>query len=406
MTRLRERFDAVFGDLPRTYWLLIAGMFVNRVGAFVLPFLSLYLVDQEHLSTGEAGLVLSAWGIGSLAAAVLGGQLADRWGRKPTMLLSLCGGGGVLGALAAVHGVVALAVAGCALGAVAELYRPAVTAAITDVVRPDQRARAFAHLSWSFNVAFAISPLVAGLLVAHAGYAWLFVGDAATMLLAALLIAVAVHETKPNLARVAVGEPKTSTLRLILNDGRLAALLVAAFLLGLIIIQVPAVLAHVMKEDGIDAEGFGRIVALNGLLIVLTQPWVVPLFERLGRMRVLPCAALLFGAGFATHAVADGALGHALAIALWTSGEVALFPLCNALVADISPERFRGRCQGAYWMAWAAAYVVGPSLGLAVLDSSGVHGWGLGIAGIGLAATAALVVVGVRVTRHADHAAS
>lgn len=404
---------AIFGDFPRAYWLLVVGMFVNRLGAFVLPFLSLYLKDHERLSAGETSAILSAWGLGSVIAGAVGGQLADRWGRKPTMLLSLCGGAVVLGGLALAHGAFALAALAWLLGAVAELYRPAVAASIADLAPPSERARAFGNLTWAFNLGFAVSPLLAGLLVERAGYVWLFVGDAATMLLAAALIATSVPETRrasPSTSPTgseagALSVDDGGGLRTALRDMRFVPLVVAAFLIGMIVIQLAASLAHVMRADGIAIGTYGRVIALNGLLIVLTQPWIVPLFERLGRYRVMPIAALLFGCGFAIHAAASSVPGHVAAIVLWTLGEVALFPLCNATIADIAPAHLRGRYQGAYWMAWAVANVAGPPLGLFALERGGALGWGAFIASSGVLASLALVAVGGRVRAHAAVAA-
>ena len=107
------------------------------------------------------------------------------------------------------------------------------------------------------------------------------------------------------------------------------------------------------------------VVSIIGLLIVLVQPWLVPRLELWGRYRVIPLAALLFCGGFALHAHADHALAHLAVIAVWTLGEVAIFPLCNAVVSELAPENARGRYQGLYWMAWACSNVAGPPLGQA-----------------------------------------
>ncbi|MCY3004024.1 MAG: hypothetical protein NTV21_19685, partial [Planctomycetota bacterium] len=56
--------------LPRSFWFLVLGMWINRLGAFVLPFLSLYLQEREGLSEDGASIVLGAWGAGSVLAAL------------------------------------------------------------------------------------------------------------------------------------------------------------------------------------------------------------------------------------------------------------------------------------------------------------------------------------------------
>ncbi|MBL8896878.1 MAG: MFS transporter, partial [Planctomycetes bacterium] len=57
MSALSPRLAALFGSFPRSFWLLIAGMFVNRLGAFVLPFLAIYLREHEGFGTAEVARI-------------------------------------------------------------------------------------------------------------------------------------------------------------------------------------------------------------------------------------------------------------------------------------------------------------------------------------------------------------
>lgn len=51
--------------LPGTYWFLWAGTVVNRLGGFVVPFLTLYLTGQRGISVAQAALMVSLFGAGS-----------------------------------------------------------------------------------------------------------------------------------------------------------------------------------------------------------------------------------------------------------------------------------------------------------------------------------------------------
>src|SRR5438874_11485535 len=74
--------------LPRPAWVLFGGTFINRFGSFVLAFLVFYLTSRGY-SPAAAGLALSEYGIGSMAAALAGGQLADTIGRRYSIALSM-----------------------------------------------------------------------------------------------------------------------------------------------------------------------------------------------------------------------------------------------------------------------------------------------------------------------------
>ncbi|HEY0253576.1 MAG TPA: MFS transporter, partial [Kofleriaceae bacterium] len=82
MRELRE-------TLPSVYWTVWLGTLVNRAGAFVVPVLTYYLTDKRNLSLTTAGAIVSLFGVGSLSASLVGGMLADRLGRRTTMVLSL-----------------------------------------------------------------------------------------------------------------------------------------------------------------------------------------------------------------------------------------------------------------------------------------------------------------------------
>ena len=68
-------------ELPRAFWVLFTGTFINRFGTFVMPFLAIYLV-REGYTVGQAGLTISAYGAGALLASLIGGHLADTIGRR------------------------------------------------------------------------------------------------------------------------------------------------------------------------------------------------------------------------------------------------------------------------------------------------------------------------------------
>ena len=63
--------------------------------------------------------------------------------------------------------------------------------------------------------------------------------------------------------------------------------------------------------------------------------------------------------------------GYALAISVWTLGEIAFIPAAQALVADLAPASLRGRYQGVNGMAWGLASTLGPALGGGVLGRLG-----------------------------------
>jgi len=163
VTSIRRRLFRE-SDLPRTFWFLWAGTIVNRLGGFVIPFLTLYLTSRRGLSVSQAALMVSLFGAGSFAANLVGGELADRLGRRPVLLTSFFAAPLAMLAVGFAREAALIAGATLVLGFFTDLYRPAVSATVADLVPPEGRPRAYGYIYWAINLGAAFAPLVAGLL--------------------------------------------------------------------------------------------------------------------------------------------------------------------------------------------------------------------------------------------------
>src|SRR5262245_52956880 len=85
MTMSSNSLTADLRALPRAFWVLVVGTFVNRFGSFVYPFLTIFL-GGRGLSLWEIGAVLAGYGAGGLVASLCGGWFADRFGRRNTIV--------------------------------------------------------------------------------------------------------------------------------------------------------------------------------------------------------------------------------------------------------------------------------------------------------------------------------
>ncbi len=380
-----ERLRGLYRSLPPVYWTVWVGTLINRAGGFAVPLLTFYLIDERGLSIGDAGAIVSLFGAGGVVAALVGGVLADRLGRRATMAISLLGGAAVMFGLGAVTEPVAIAVLTLALGFVGELYRPAVQAFVADVVPAEQRVRAYGLLYWAINMGFAIAPIAAGL-VAEWSYTALFIIDGGTMAIYGLIVVARLPETRPVRA-AGEGAAPVGLLR-IAADRAFLRFLILTFMTTLLMYQSSSTLAAWMDSQGHSARTFGAVIAVNGILIVLLQPSISARVALLDPMRVLTASALLIGAGFALHGTSALVVVHVAAVAIWTLGEIAAAPTGAALVARLSGPETRGRYQGLYTMSWGLASFVGPLLGPRILEHGGPAAlWG-GCLAIGIIAAA------------------
>jgi len=358
--------------LPRTFWLLWVGALINRLGGFVATFLALYLTGDRGFSLAATGLIVTLYGVGSFVSGPVGGLLADRWGRRPSLILSLLLGPAALILLSFARAPTHIALAALLYGFCADLFRPANHAMVADVVPPMDRARAFGIMYWAINLGFSLAAIVGGIIAGAGphGYRLLFALDAGTTLLFAALVVWAIPESHPS--------PDAAKERLTLGqlwvpfrDRSFAAFLGLAFLSALIFQQFFVALPLDMRAHGVGPAVYGPLMAVNGLLIVLLQPLALPHFGRARRSQLLALACVLIGAGFGVNAVARAIPLYAAGIVLWTLGEIVQAPLNFAVVADLAPVDQRGQYQGLFQMSWGASLILAPLVGSFVLQQFG-----------------------------------
>ena len=312
----------------------------------------------------QAGLVVSLLGLGSAIGQPVGGVLADRIGRRRTMVLGLTSAAATLLALGAATSLVAVAVAAFAYGLCLDLFRPAVQAAVADVVPDAERPRAFALQFWAVNLGFSIATPLGGFLASR-GYWLLFVLDAATSVVFALLILRSVPETRPVVTGTA------GRLRDVLSDRLMLALVASTTAVAIVYAQAFVTLPLVFGRDDLGPAAYGLAIGMNGVLIVVLQPLLLGAIGRRHRGAVLFVAVALQGVGFGMTAFADGVPMHLVAITVWTLGEILQAGQLGALVAALAPAHLRGRYMGLFGFSFGAAWSVGPLLGTQVLARAG-----------------------------------
>ncbi|MEV0152793.1 MFS transporter [Micromonospora sp. NPDC050686] len=394
MRTVRGWFQETAGGLPRTFWYLWTGTLINRLGSFVLVFLAIYLTQARGFSATQAGLVIGLWGVGGAVGTTVGGTLTDRWGRRPTLLTAHLGAATMMVALGLARPLWAVAVGALLLGTFAEAARPAFGAMMIDVVPAKDRLRAFSLNYWAINLGFACAAVLAGL-AAEAGYLLLFLVDAVTTLVTALIIFFRVGETR----RVSVAAPTggaapAGALRTIAAD-RVFLVFVTLNLLGaLVFLQHISMLPIAMSDSGLSPATYGSVIALNGVLIVVGQLFVPRLIRGRSRSHVLALAAVVMGVGFGLTAFADAAWFFGLTVLVWTLGEMLNSPSNATLIAELSPAELRGRYQGVFSLSWQLAGAIAPVLGGLVRERSGDTALWLGCAAIGLVMAVAHLVSG------------
>ncbi|MCB5166183.1 MFS transporter [Streptomyces bambusae] len=362
--------------LPRAFWWLWASTLVNRLGAFVATFMALYLTLERGYSASFAGLVAALYGLGGVVSSLVAGVMTDRLGRRPTMLVAQAGTAFTVALLGFMEHPVAIAAVAFLVGMTSNASRPAVQAMMADIVRPEDRVRAFALNYWAINLGFALSSAGAGL-IARYSYLAGFLGEAALTLLCAVLVYVKLPESRPERSAEATAKEADVRLGTVLRDGRFMGVVGLSFLIATIFTQGSVGLPVAMGEAGFSPAEYGLAIAVNGVLIVALQIPVTRFIEHRDPQRLLVVSSLLAGLGFGLTAFAGSLGAYVMTICVWTLAEIVNTPTQMGLVVRLSPVHGRGRYQGVYTLSWAAASLVAPLLGGVVIDRLGADWlWG------------------------------
>ena len=363
IARSLQRLSPYGRELPAEFWFLWLGTVINRLGGFAVPFLMLYLTAKLQLDPASAALYVSGLGAGSFVAQLVGGEIADRFGRRPLLLFSLFASPIAMLTLGIARETWLIAVAMFMLGFLTDLFRPAMSAAVIDLVPADKRTRAFGYIYWAINLGAALAPIIAGIL-ANFDYFLLFLIDALTTAAFGVIVLLRVAETQAAEHKVAAKETNTrARVGVALRDPVLLVFVFLSLCIGIIYSQSHVTLPLDMAAAGLLPSDFGLAVAVNGALIVLVTLRVTRFLERFPRYPVIAFSAVLLGAGFGLTELASTLPLYALTVVVWTIGEVIGAAVAPVIVSDMSPPALRGLYQGIWGSSWGLAFFIGPALG-------------------------------------------
>ncbi|WP_188837478.1 MFS transporter [Flexivirga endophytica] len=347
--------------------LLVARM-VNRVGGFSMAFLAVLLTEELHESVRSAGLIVAAFGLATIPSRLAGGWLLDRIGARRTILLGLIGCATTQFILAASHTTVVAVVGAIGLGLSYELIEPPTQALISEESDDRTRPALFGLLFVSMTIAAVAAGGVAGV-VAGLDLRLLFVIDAATCLLCAVVIRAFLPEGKPDATAGVAAWPW--------QDRRLMALFALSTVFTIVYMITVFGLPLTVADRGIGLWVIGVDTAVSAVVAVLAQPLLR--VERLnadGGFVALTAGFVILAAAVGLLAIAHTAL---VVIACGVVGAIADVLLMSHLYAQASrmaPKGAAGRYLAVFGLSWGIATTVAPLIiGATLTAYDGVPLW-------------------------------
>jgi MFS family permease len=340
----------------------------------VLPFLAIYLTKMQHTSEGQAGLVLTFYGIGSLITSPFVGRIADRFGKITVMEVSLILSGVVLLFYSFVNDYVLIVIVTFTWAVISEAFRPANLSLISEIVVPELRRPAFSLNRLAINLGMSIGPVIGGFLIIFNFHMIFYVNALSSILAGIFLISKhknfiakpgPVENIKPAIKKSIFVLPKDKTLYYFL---------ISLLPVYMVFFQMQAAMPlYIVKNLGMTEAAFGSLVAINTVMIIFIE---VPLNNAMinwSHRKALCVGALLTAIGFGGMALTTNVYGIIFTIVIWTFGEMIFFPSSAAYMSEISPPERLGEYMGYYQMIFSISMAIGPWLGTVVFQNFGAR---------------------------------
>jgi predicted MFS family arabinose efflux permease len=395
-------FTRLYRDLPKAIWTLFLTETVMATGSFVYPFLAFVLTSHFGMTEQRVGCVMAVSAVASLLGTVAGGMLADGMSRRNALV-----GAMTLSALA--YAAVPLVTSSffvsllivLGLGFMAAT-KPAFDALVSDLTVRDNRRAAFSLLYAAVNIGFAAGPILASILFAH-HVMWLFLGDAAATLLSAALIVSLVRRdrkrAKPNsesslsLSRI---DQQIRELWPTLREHPTIVPTVLIYMLNIalyaqVFFAVPLYLSA--KFGGFGPKGYGLVMTVNAIAVVLLTPVLTSLTRRLSPGICLAMGGLLFAVGLGGHGVTRTMIGVMGLVLVWTLGEMLTTTNARVFVADLAPKAQRGRLGALLQVAHELGFGIGPIVAGYIIAHRGVAALWPCVAAVGAFTCVVMAVV-------------
>lgn len=379
------KIKRVYNEYPSAFKVLTLATFIDMLGSFLLyPFYALYITAHFGVGMTEVGILFSIFSAGNIFGGIIGGVLADKYGRRAMVIIGLVvsGTGSIFMGLVDDLGLFYL-IAGF-LGLVGNFGGPARQAMVADLLPTEKQAEGFGILRIAFNVSATVGPILGGFLATRS-FMLLFIADAISSLVTAGIVYIVIPETKPqNLG----GKPEESVMKTIkgykevLKDGLFVLFLLVSAMTVLVYMQMNSTLSVFLRDEhGFSEQNFGFLLSMNALMVVVFQFWITRRVSKYAPMKMMAFGALFYMIGFGMYGFVSAVYLFFIAMIIITIGEMIVSPVSQAAAASFAPEDKRGRYMAIFSFQWAIPNLFGVILAGIIMEDLGPN-WVWYFAGI------------------------
>ncbi|MHA1241876.1 MAG: MDR family MFS transporter [Promethearchaeota archaeon] len=382
---MMEKIKIAYKEYPSAFKVLVLASFIDMVGgALLFPFFALYITERFGVGMTQVGFLFTLFSAGSIISGMVGGALADKYGRRIMILIGLVisGVGSIFMGL--VDNLNIFYILAAILGLVGDIGGPARQAMVVDLLPSEKQTEGFGIMRVAMNLAVTAGPILGGFLATQS-YMLLFIADAVSSLITAVIVFIVIPETKPEKPK---DEPEETVIKTIigykevLKDGVYILFLSVSAIMVIVYMQMNSTLSVFLRDvHGFPLQSFGLLLSMNAFMVVLFQFWIAKRISKYAPMKVIAIGALFYVVGFGMYGFVSAVYLFFIAMIIITIGEMIVTPIQQTVVAKFAPEDKRGRYMAMFGFHWAIPSLFGVLLAGLVMENIGPN-WVWYFAGI------------------------
>lgn len=363
-----------FHEFPRLFWVVVLTRFIDSLGSTILfPFFSLYVTQRFGVGMMQAGILLGMNSFFALAGSTIGGALADRFGRRKIILFGLVFSALSSLSLGLANSIQIMYILIIIVGLLSSTANPAHEAMLADVLPESKRQEGYGILRVAYNYAWIVGTALGGFIATRSFFV-LFVVDAVISCIVAAILFRLLPETKPKVHEEMQRKPESfwdtiKGYRVVARDRAFMGFVVCGMLTLIVYIQQYGSLAVYLRDvHGIDSRGYGTILSVTGLEVVLFQFWISRRIRHRPPFLMIMLGATIFAVGVFLYGIVHGFAMFMLAAIIVCVGEMLYFPTSQVIIAGFAPRDMRGRYMAIASFIFSVPNTIGPGAAGYILD--------------------------------------
>ncbi|MFX1523132.1 MAG: MDR family MFS transporter [Promethearchaeota archaeon] len=379
------KFKHTYHSYPSAFKVLTLATFIDVLGSFLLyPFYALYITEHFGVGMTHVGFLFSLFSIGNIIGGIIGGALADKYGRRLMVLIGLTTSGVGSLILGMINDLNLFFFLSAILGLVGNFGHPARQAMVVDLLPKEKQAEGFGIQRVAFNISATIGPILGGFLATQS-YMSLFIADAVSSIITAFIVILVIPETKPEPKPNETEQSVVKTLvgyKEVLKDGMYMLFISVSAIMVLVYMQMNSTLSVFLRNvHNFPVHQFSLLLSMNALMVVVFQFWITRKVSKYAPMKMMAFGTLFYMIGFGMYGFVSDSYLFFIAMVIITIGEMIVTPVGQAAAASFAPEDKRGRYMAVYSFQWTIPNLFGIFIAGLVMENLGPN-WVWYFAGI------------------------